>query len=184
MLFDLALALKEKIPDLRLRIVADSQTRSHDGLDNLSKAGIEFDYTPFVSPDRISAVFASARMLILPSIHEPWGLVCNEAMQCGTPCAVSPHTGAADDLVVNGVSGLVLDLDVERWASAIAAILADRAHWEAMSHAAVATAAKFSLESSANEYIHGLTSSTQAHLPGTKTTIARHITKNTAEIEK
>lgn len=85
-----------------------------------------------------------------------WGLVCNEAMQCGTPCVVSPFTGAAGELVIDGVSGFVLDLDVIRWADTISTVLADRAAWAAISDAAVTAVAPYSLERSARKYAEGL----------------------------
>ncbi len=107
------------------RIVGDSRSPP-ETLARLSAAGINFEYTAYVPPEEIASVFAAARLLAVPSQHEAWGLVCNEAMQCGTPCAVSPLTGAAGELVVDGISGFVLDLDVNWWADTISTVLADR----------------------------------------------------------
>ena len=78
-------------------------------------------------------VYGSARLLALPALLEPWGLVCNEAMQCGTPCVVSPLVGAAGDLVRHGRNGLVLALDPELWAERIAAVLGEPGQWQALS---------------------------------------------------
>ena len=42
----------------------------------------------------------AADALVLPSdTGETWGLVANEAMACGLPCAVSASCGCAEDLV-------------------------------------------------------------------------------------
>jgi len=37
--------------------------------------------------------------LVLPSDFEPWGLIVNEAMACGTAVIVSDRVGAGPDLV-------------------------------------------------------------------------------------
>ena len=133
---DLASQLKERLIDLRIEVIGDGPLLQQC-LDGLSRAGINFDHTTYVPPEKIAEVFASARMLALPSTAEAWGLVCNEAMQCGTPCVVSPNTGVANELVVHGQSGFVLDLDLKQWADAIASIVTNRASWIALSNAAI-----------------------------------------------
>ncbi len=101
----------------------------------LAEAGVAFRHDETVPWDEMQAVFCDARLLLLPSRREPWGLVCNEAMQCGTPCLVSPFVGAADDLVIDRVTGRVLPLEVERWAEAAAQLLDDPVTWSRLSEA-------------------------------------------------
>lgn len=48
-----------------------------------------------------------ANVLILPSTHEPWGLVVNEAMSAGLPVLVSDCVGASFDLVEGHNTGFV-----------------------------------------------------------------------------
>lgn len=58
--------------------------------------------------------YAHAGALVLPSLSEPWGLVVNEAMAAELPVLVSDRCGCADDLLVDGGNGWLLDpLDVE-----------------------------------------------------------------------
>jgi glycosyltransferase involved in cell wall biosynthesis len=83
-------------------------------------------------------------------------LVCNEAMQCGTPCIVSPFVGAAGELVVDEACGLVRPLAVEQWADAISRLIGDPVRWSTMSRAGVQAAAQFSLDRSARRYVEGL----------------------------
>ena len=45
-------------------------------------------------------------VFVLPSIHEPWGLVVNEAMNAGKAIVVSDQVGCQPDLVENGENGL------------------------------------------------------------------------------
>ncbi len=47
--------------------------------------------------------------VILPSIVEPWGLVINEALAAGLPVIVSKHCGCANDLVLHGENGYLIN---------------------------------------------------------------------------
>lgn len=82
----------------------------------------------FVGQRRLPALYDLCDALVLPSAHEPWGLVVNEAMSIGRPAIVSDRVGCAEDLVVHGESGLVVPLgDVEQLAESMARIAGDRA---------------------------------------------------------
>ncbi len=54
---------------------------------------------------QLPLLYAAADVLILPSCEEVWGLVVNEAMAAGLPCAVSVTAGVAADLVIPGKTG-------------------------------------------------------------------------------
>jgi glycosyltransferase involved in cell wall biosynthesis len=63
---------------------------------------------------------------VLPSIHEPWGLVVNEAMNAGKAIVVSDQVGCQPDLVENRDNGLVFQArNVSALADALANVLAD-----------------------------------------------------------
>jgi len=55
--------------------------------------------TGFVNQGEVSQYYAAADVLVLPSGHEPWGLVLNEAMCFGLPVVGSDVVGAAPDLI-------------------------------------------------------------------------------------
>ena len=63
-------------------------------------------FTGFVPDDDLVALYNAAKLLVLPSFDEGFGLPVIEAMACGTPVAVS-HIGALKELVGN--AGLVFD---------------------------------------------------------------------------
>jgi glycosyltransferase involved in cell wall biosynthesis len=63
--------------------------------------------TGFVNLTDIGRYYAAADFLVLPSDHEPWGLVLNEAMCFGLPVVASDAVGAAPDLVRPGENGFV-----------------------------------------------------------------------------
>lgn len=56
-------------------------------------------FTGFKNQTELPHVIAAADVLLLPSEHEPWGLVVNEAMACGLVPVVSDAVGCAPDLV-------------------------------------------------------------------------------------
>ena len=63
-----------------------------------------------------------ADILVLPSEHEPWGVVVNEAMAAGVIPVVSDRVGAAPDLVV-GVGQVYPCGDTARLAEALSRAL-------------------------------------------------------------
>jgi glycosyltransferase involved in cell wall biosynthesis len=154
-------------PGVRAHIVGED--RGVQLAEQLEALGIAVRHDPIIPWDRMAQVFARAKLLLLPSRREAWGLVCNEAMQCGTPCLVSTHVGAADDLVRDGHNGHVLPFDPDRWAKSVEALLGDPAAWEAFSANARTDAARRTIAGSAAIYrrmtafvTHGTASPAQA----------------------
>jgi glycosyltransferase involved in cell wall biosynthesis len=63
---------------------------------------------------------------VLPSIHEPWGLVVNEAMNAGKAIVVSDQVGCQPDLVEDGDNGVVFSArNVGALVGSLAIVLAD-----------------------------------------------------------
>jgi len=89
--------------------------------------------TGFVNQGEISQYYAAADVLVLPSGHEPWGLVLNEAMCFGLPVVGSDAVGAAPDLVRPGENGAVYPVgDVDALARELRALLRDPVRRAAM----------------------------------------------------
>lgn len=59
--------------------------------------------------DELPSFYGLAGGFVLPSIHEPWGLVVNEAMASSLPVLVSNRCGAAAVLVRHGQNGLIFN---------------------------------------------------------------------------
>jgi glycosyltransferase involved in cell wall biosynthesis len=94
--------------------------------------GPRVHFTGVLGQQDLPAHYAAADCLVLPSLFEPWGLVVNEALACGTPCIVSDAAGVAGDLVRPDVNGRVFSAGrVEGLGEAMAAVLdpATRSSW-------------------------------------------------------
>jgi glycosyltransferase involved in cell wall biosynthesis len=80
----------------------------------------------FVNQSGLPAVYRAADVLVLPSEHEPFGLVVNEAFACGVPAIVSSACGSAGDLVREGITGYVVGVgDVTTLAARLRLLAAD-----------------------------------------------------------
>ncbi|NUR74874.1 MAG: glycosyltransferase family 4 protein [Thermoleophilia bacterium] len=62
----------------------------------------------FQDTARLIELYALAQSLVVPSHDEPWGVVVNEALACGTPVIASSAVGAAEDLIRDGLEGRVV----------------------------------------------------------------------------
>jgi len=69
------------------------------------------DYINFVGKvewSNIISYYAQADIFVLPSRHDGWGLVVNEAIATGMPVIASDKVGAVPDLIRNKETGLVI----------------------------------------------------------------------------
>ena len=65
-------------------------------------------FAGFRNQSELPGIFALSTVFVLPSRHEPWGLIVNEAMACGLPVIVSDEVGCAVDLVQDGANGFIV----------------------------------------------------------------------------
>jgi glycosyltransferase involved in cell wall biosynthesis len=78
----------------------------------------------FVNQSEMPRWYAVGDILVLPSGHEPWGLVVNEAMACGLVPVVSGAVGAGPDLVA-GIGEVFPVGDVDALAAALSTVAGD-----------------------------------------------------------
>jgi glycosyltransferase involved in cell wall biosynthesis len=64
-------------------------------------------FAGFRNQSEMPRFFDLASVFVLPSRHEPWGLIVNEAMNAACPVIVSDDVGCAPDLVEDGVNGCI-----------------------------------------------------------------------------
>jgi len=94
---------------------------------------VEASFHGFASQQDLPLLYRSARIFLFPTAWDPWGVVANEACAAGLPVLVTPHAGAAGELVIDGENGFVCDLDVEAWSARAALLLTQPATYAAFS---------------------------------------------------
>ena len=85
----------------------------------------------FKNQTELPGYFALCDVFVLPSVHEPWGLVVNEAMNAARAVIVSDDVGCQADLIEDGVNGRVFPArDVDALTEALRDVLgtSGRAH--------------------------------------------------------
>ncbi|MCJ2033483.1 glycosyltransferase family 4 protein [Methylobacterium sp. J-068] len=135
-----------------VRITGDGPLRAVVA-ERLDALGVSARFDGYLGQAALADAYTSAKVFLFPSRGDPWGLVANEAIQCGTPVVASPHAQAALELIGPSGAGVVQPLDVEGWADATERFLDDRAAWDA-AHAGAARAIRaFSLDAMVNGYL-------------------------------
>lgn len=91
-------------------LIVGSGHLEEDCRKRVREANLPVSFGGFLNQSEIAAAYAATDCLLLPSDHgETWGLVVNEAMACGLPAVVSNLVGCAEDLVIEGVTGMTFD---------------------------------------------------------------------------
>jgi glycosyltransferase involved in cell wall biosynthesis len=157
------LASGEAEPIPYLVIVGDGEQRpalerqaAATGLDGIRFCG-------FRNQSELPRFFDLATVFVLPSRHEPWGLIVNEAMNARRPVVVSDDVGCAPDLIEDGVNGYMVPVgDVEALACALRRALEKPGRAEAMGERAFARVQQWGFE----EDVRGLRRALEYVAPG------------------
>jgi phosphatidylinositol alpha-1,6-mannosyltransferase len=132
--------VRARVPAARLVIAGggDDRARLEAKARALGIAG-SVAFEGIVSQERLTALYREAAVFAMPSANEGFGLVYVEAMAAGTPCIAA--TGAAEEVVADGVSGrIVPPRDVEALAAVLIELLDDAGARDRMGRAALHTA--------------------------------------------
>lgn len=109
LLFGAFTRLRERIPELRLRVV-----KTHDPV--LSRAAIELpDGAEWAEPDPVlglAPLYAAATVSVLSAVGEAQGLVLLESLAAGTP-AVAARSGASPEALDSTRVGVLFEPDDE-----------------------------------------------------------------------
>jgi len=117
----------------------------------------------FRNQSELPGFFDLATVFVLPSRHEPWGLIVNELMNAARPVIVSDDVGCAPDLIEDGVNGCIYPVgDVSALTSALRRVLEKPGTAEAMGERAFERIQRWSFE----EDIQGLRKALAAVAPG------------------
>ena len=120
------LLTRTRLPRPQLVIVGDGTERTALEQQATGLPGIRF--CGFRNQSEMPRFFDLCTVFVLPSQHEPWGLIVNEAMAAGRPVVVSTDVGAQLDLVREGIEGAVFPTgDIPLLADALERVLASPA---------------------------------------------------------
>jgi glycogen synthase len=112
-----------KFPDVRLKIVGNGdllpQLRRLSANLMLSADQVEFvKPTPWLTRREMAALYQGARVVVLPSIYEPFGMTALEALACQRP-VVASRIGGLREVVQHNVNGFLAEpqdeLDLAQW---------------------------------------------------------------------
>ena len=149
---DLAIEALAAVPaELRPELViAGDASADYDGyIDELTRLAARngiADQVRFVGPcnrEDLAGLMRGARVVLVPSHSETFGLVALEAAASGVP-VVAQGTGGLREAVIDGDTGLLIESrDPQDWADALTAVLSDHALARRLSLAARRRAEEF-----------------------------------------
>ena len=123
-------------------------------------AGVRF--LGFRNQTELPAFFDLADAFVLPSVHEPWGLIVNEVMAAGRAVVATDKVGCAVDLVRHGVNGYVFPAgDIAALSCALGELVAAPQRSRAMGEAGRAMIERWSFR----EDLNGLRQALAAVVP-------------------
>ncbi len=156
-----ALAIVSRRSAVRLVIAGWGRQREVARLEARARAaGVTMELLSYVPAEQLAALYRGARVVVVPSLAEGFGLTALEAMASGTPVVASNTTSLPE---VVGDAGLMVDpRDPEAIAEAIVRILTDDALHKELRARGIARAVTFSWERTARELLHVLTMAARA----------------------
>lgn len=116
----------------------------------------------FCNQSELPQFYDLCDVFVLPSIHEPWGLVVNEAMNAGKAIVGSDQVGCQPDLVANGDNGLVFPArDVSALADALERVLEDPEVYRKMGERSLDRIQVFSFEANVRGLMQAFTAASE-----------------------
>lgn len=104
-------------------------------------------FAGFRNQAELPRFFDLCDVFVLPSRHEPWGLIVNEVMNAGRPVIVSTDVGSQHDLVTDGVEGCVFPVgDIDALTGALRRVFATPETAKQMGRAALDRINRWSFE--------------------------------------
>jgi len=107
LLIDAFVAIAATRPNWDLLIVGDGMLRDELQRRVPEQLRSRVVWTGFLEGGDLVPAYHSADVLVLPSDHEPWALVVQEAMAAGEVVVSSHIVGAANELIEDGKSGRI-----------------------------------------------------------------------------
>jgi glycosyltransferase involved in cell wall biosynthesis len=150
-------------PHPYLIIVGDGEERTALERQAAATGFNSIRFCGFRNQSELPAFFDLATVFVLPSRHEPWGLIVNEVMNAARPAIVSDDVGCGLDLIEGGVNGCIYPVgDVAALANALRRVLDTPGVAEEMGKRALERIQRWSFA----EDIQGIRRAVAAVVPG------------------
>lgn len=112
-------------PHPYLLIVGDGEERAALEREAAASGLKSIHFCGFRNQSELPRFFDLATVFVLPSRHEPWGLIVNEVMNAARAVIVSDDVGCQPDLITDGIEGCVFPVgDVAALTEALRKVLA------------------------------------------------------------
>ncbi|MBE3143408.1 MAG: glycosyltransferase family 4 protein [Planctomycetes bacterium] len=142
--------VKARIGRCRVLIIGEGQADLKAAMRTIfERHGVEYEFTGFIKHAALPDYYAQAKLLLMPTSGDCWGVVINEAMLAGTPVITTEMTAAAGELVLHEQNGYVLPLDVDAWTQVIVEMLKNEGKWELFSRNAQSKVQEFTFDNAA-----------------------------------
>jgi glycosyltransferase involved in cell wall biosynthesis len=150
-------------PHPYLLIVGDGEQRAALERQAVATGFTSIRFCGFRNQSELPRFFDLATVFVLPSRHEPWGLIVNEVMNAARPVVVSDDVGSGPDLIEDGVNGCIYPVgDVSALTNALRQVLATPGDAAAMGQKAFERIQSWGFE----EDVVGLRRALAAVVPG------------------
>ena len=143
-------------------LLIGSGPKQESMIESLNRVGATVHYPGFVQPEQLPKYYKDSKILVFPTSSDGWGLTANEAALMGTVVLISPYAGAANDLIISGKSGFVLDLVEERWSEVIINLLDNVEHRWKLSEQSRAYALTYNIEKTIKGFEDAVTYATSS----------------------
>jgi glycosyltransferase involved in cell wall biosynthesis len=154
---EVAARVKEKLGRCKVLIIGDGDEKLKKRIFQIfEEHGVDYDFPGFIKHSDLPEYYSKSRILLLPTSGDCWGVVINEAMISGVPVITTNMTAAAGELVLDGINGYVLPLDVDSWAEKIVSLLNDSEKFYQFSKAAKETVIGFNFKKASEGIIHAI----------------------------
>jgi alpha-1,3-rhamnosyl/mannosyltransferase len=135
----------------RLILAGSAGTDAGHWLEQMQRAPLagHVEYLGYVSDERRAELFRGARLFLMPSLEEGFGLPALEAMAAGVP-VIASHRGSIPEVV--GDAGILIDAtDAATLAGAIESTMNDAGLWQNLRERGLERARQFSWAQTARD---------------------------------
>jgi glycosyltransferase involved in cell wall biosynthesis len=146
---------KARQPDSVLVIIGDGPQRAE--LEHMAQGDRDIHFAGYLEGEEKLRHYAAADLFVLPTHHDPWSQVINEAMYFGLPVVVTDRDGGAHEVVRSGENGIIVPSgDVDSLAAALTRLISDPALRRRMGVRSKAMIAPYDLDMARNAFLQAI----------------------------